>query len=306
MIIKKKIKYFLFNMNENNFQKGALFSLVGILILIPDSLLIRLSDTSTPVLMTWRGLLMGFTLLMIWFIFFNRNEIKFFLSYKFFLVSFLSCIQSIAFTIGIMNSSVLIVLTSIATAPIFSAFLSIFFLKQKYSFLEWTAMIIALIGVFIVVVDNTSQFFVYQNNKVIGGLMGIATAFCISIIFTITRKDKNFAIIPSISLGSILSGLIGLSISYNFFLSINNFLPIIIMGFFILPFSFLFIMLAPKYIDTSLVSLFLLLEMVFAPFLVWLFVDEEPTKKMFFGATLVFLSVLFYVYKQYKKAEFKL
>ena len=82
MIIKKKSNNFLFIMNENNFQKGALFSLVGILILIPDSLLIRLSDTSTPVLMTWRGLLMGFTLLMIWFIFFNRNEIKFFLFLK--------------------------------------------------------------------------------------------------------------------------------------------------------------------------------------------------------------------------------
>jgi len=175
------------------------------------------------------------------------------------------------------------------------------FLKQKYFFSDWICMIVAMVGVIIVIGDTSENM--EKGNFFLGGLMGIITSLSIATIFTITRKYNSFSIIPSVSLGSFSSGLIGLMLSFDFILNVQVFWPLILMGIFVLPLSFLFLMLAPKYIDTSFVSLILLLEMVFAPILVWIFVDEKPTLKMIFGAFIVFISVLVYIFKQYSKSK---
>ena len=245
---------------------------------------------------------MGPTLFLIWYFFVKeKNEIINFFSFKSIIVSILFCTQSMTFTVGISEASVLIVLTAIATVPIFAAFLSIFFLKQRYFFSDWVCMLVAMVGVIIVISDNNDN--INNGNFFLGGLMGIITALSIATIFTITRKYKNFSIIPSVSLGSFFSGLIGLMLGFDLIFNFQVFWPLILMGIFVLPMSFLFLMLAPKYIDTSFVSLILLLEMVFAPIIVWLFVDEKPTSKMIIGAIIVFISVLVYILRQYSKSK---
>ena len=245
---------------------------------------------------------MGPTLFLIWYSFVKeKKEIINFFSFKSLIVAILFCTQSITFTVGISEASVLIVLTAIATVPIFAAFLSIFFLKQRYFFSDWICMLVAMVGVIIVISDTNENM--QNSNFFLGGLMGILTALSIATIFTITRKFNDFSIIPSVSVGSFSSGLIGLMLSFDFVFNVQVYWPLILMGIFVLPLSFLFLMLAPKYIDTSFVSLILLLEMVFAPILVWVFVDEKPTLKMIIGAIIVFISVLFYIFKQYSKSK---
>jgi hypothetical protein len=54
---------------------GNFLALIGVLVLTPDTMIMRFSNLDRWPLMGWRGLLMGITLLIIWRLFFfsNRN-----------------------------------------------------------------------------------------------------------------------------------------------------------------------------------------------------------------------------------------
>jgi len=74
------------------------------------------------------------------------------------------------------------------------------------------------------------------------------------------------------------------------------------MGNVILPLSFTFLLIAPRYTSSAIVSLIMLLEMVIGPFWVWFGVGERPSLLMIFGSLLVVIVIIFYIgITQFKK-----
>ena len=103
--------------------------------------------------MGWRGVLMGVTLLIIWrFLFFSNTKKKWSTLYTWpgiiVIISF--SINSVSFTLGIQETSVMLVLTALATMPIFAAILSSFMLRETQGWLGWLTIIAAMVGVAIV------------------------------------------------------------------------------------------------------------------------------------------------------------
>ena len=115
---------------------GVLLAFVGVLILTPDTLVIRLSELERWSLMGWRGFLMGLVSLLLWRFFLSQNpsrEWQSLATWQGLIVIFAFGVNSATFTLGIVETSATVVLTAVATMPIFAAILSFFMLECLFS-----------------------------------------------------------------------------------------------------------------------------------------------------------------------------
>lgn len=279
---------------------GTMLALIGVIFLTPDTMIMRLSNLDRWPLMGWRGVLMGITLLILWRYLLKKNvknEIKSLYSLPGLLVIFAFAINSITFTLGIQETSVMVVLTALATMPIFAALLSSILMKESQGFLGWITICCAMIGVMVVVSDGPNAIGQPDGSTILGATYGAITALGLAFTFTMARKYKELGIIPAAAIGSLISGLIGFYYSsYDEIFSAPVW-AICTMGIIILPMSFACLSIAPRFTSSAIVSLIMLLEMVIGPFWVWLGIGERPTITMIFGALLVLIILTFHIYR---------
>ena len=95
----------------------------GVLVLTPDTLVIRLSGLERWALMGWRGVLMGAMSLLIWRYILSRDpsqEWRSLASWPGLLVITTFGMNSATFTLGIVETSATVVLTAVATMVVSS------------------------------------------------------------------------------------------------------------------------------------------------------------------------------------------
>ena len=225
--------------------------------------------------MGWRGVLMGAMSLLIWRFILSRDpgqEWRSLASWPGLLVLILTFgINSATFTLGIVETSATVVLTAVATMPLFAAALSFFVLRETQGWLGWLAIILAMGGVALVVSDGDNAVGSPDGSVILGAFFGVLTAFGLALTFTMTRKYPHLGILPAAATGALLSGAIGLTIAgapaFKHLITGDTPLWTVgLMGLFILPLSFACLNLAPRYTSAAVVSLLMLLEMVIGPF----------------------------------------
>ena len=204
-------------------------------------------------------------------------------------------INSITFTLGIVETSVTVVLTAVATMPVFAALLSAVLLGERQGWFRWLAIVAAMAGVALVVSDGTNAAGVPGGSAVLGAFYGMLTALGLAVTFTIVRKHPELSVLPAAALGALASGLCGVVLSPGASLTAPSLWSVLCMGGLILPLSFTCLSLAPRYTSSAVVSLIMLLEMVIGPLWVWLGVGERPTGTMIFGAAFVSFVLVCYI-----------
>jgi len=293
-------KNFLINRFFKNRPKsyGNFLALIGVLILTPDTMVMRFSNLDRWPLMGWRGVLMGITLLIFWrlFQFSNtENKISSIYSWQGIIVIFAFAINSVTFTLGIQETSVMVVLTAVATMPVFAAFLSVFLMNESQGWGGWLTIIASMVGVLIVVSDGNNAVGQPEGSTVLGAIYGCITASGLALAFTMIRKYRELEVIPAAAIGSLISGIFGFLLSAEGSIFTAPVWTIITMGVLILPVSFGLISIAPRYTTSSIVSLVMLLEMVIGPFWVWIAIGERPSITMILGAFLVITVISFHI-----------
>ena len=112
---------------------GMGLAFLGALIITPDTLLIRLAGLEAWSLTVWRGLLIGISLLVIWAVMARDQILKDLgqiTSTSFVIILCASAGNNIAFNFATIETSVTVVLTALATAPVLAAGLSLLVLKE--------------------------------------------------------------------------------------------------------------------------------------------------------------------------------
>jgi drug/metabolite transporter (DMT)-like permease len=292
----------LFDQNFKKYPKGfgIFLSIIGVMILTPDTMVMRFSNLDQWPLMGWRGVLMGVTLMLIWLFILKpsvEKELRTLYSWKGVVVIFAFSINSIFFTLGILETSVMLVLTALATMPVFAAILSSFMLKEAQGWLGWLTIIAAMVGVTIAVSDGNNAIGQPEGSIILGALFGAITAFGLALTFTMARKYPDLAVLPAGAIGALVSGIIGFALSSVEGVFNAPIWTILCMGVIILPVSFTCLIIAPRYTTSAIVSLIMLLEMVFGPFWVWIGIGERPSIMMIFGSFLVLVVIAFHIFR---------
>ena len=192
----------------------------------------------------------------------------------------------VAYIVAMSLTTVANVVFIISTQTIFLAIFGYLFLKEKISLKGFFAIVLALFGMIVMVGNSINQ----------GTLLGNIISFAIPINFTILvmiiRKNPKLDMIPAIFYSGIFSGIYGLFLASSFSFSIND----ITMGFLLgvpqLAFGFICVTIGTKTTKSVTVGLLMLLETIFAPIWVWIFLNEVPPLSVFFGGAIIISAVI--------------
>ena len=276
---------------------GLVMALAGALLITPDTLLIRLSGLEEWGLTFWRGVLIGGGLCVLWLLFEGRRvltQYRGLASGPAQVIILANLVNAMAFNFAAMETSITVVVTALATAPLMAAALGYVVLAERTTRRTWLASALSMIGVLVVIMNGDGALQAPDGNVWLGGFLGCLAALGIAIVFVTTRRHPDVPVLPAAGIGAILSGLVGLAMAPAGAIMTGNPIAIGLMGLIVMPLSWGLLTLAPRHTSPTIVSLFMLLEMVLAPFWVWLGTGERPSLPMIGGAALVLVTLMIY------------
>ena len=272
--------------------KGIIITVLGVLFLIPDSLLVRLITATPLAICFWRGLLGGSLLLIIYLIYglLSKDNKRLDFTLKEILIILCIALSTICFVLSVNYTTVANTLFLLSTAPFFSIFLSYFLLGEKIRLKDLCASLIALIGVFIISLGSQ-----VSNNTLatsLGDLFGIGIAIFTALVLTLARHGSSKLVIRSNAIGMYAVALFVLPFVKNFSVEQETILYLLILCLICVPIGSLLILTGPKYISASEVSLIILLQVIIAPILAWLILKEYPGLSSLVGGIFVISALL--------------
>ncbi len=272
--------------------KGIIITVLGVLFLIPDSLLVRLITATPLAICFWRGLLGGSLLLIIYLIYglLSKDNKRLDFTLKEILIILCIALSTICFVLSVNYTTVANTLFLLSTAPFFSIFLSYFLLGEKIRLKDLCASLIALVGVFIISLGSQ-----VSNNTLatsLGDLFGIGIAIFTALVLTLARHGSSKLVIRSNAIGMYVVALFVLPFVKNFSVEQETILYLLILCLICVPIGSLLILTGPKYISASEVSLIILLQVIIAPILAWLILKEYPGLSSLVGGIFVISALL--------------
>ena len=278
-------------MNLSDKQKGIALSLIGVLLITPDSLLIRLIDIPSWELLFYRGLIPFFCLFIALIIYYKKKFIYSLIITGFsgLLYAFLVALGNATFVLSIQNTNVANTLVMIALTPFATAVLSSVFLKEHPSKKMWLTIIACFIAILFIFYDS------YQGDRLLGDFFGFLTAIFIGGSAVVIRYKKSIDFLPSLLIAKFFTILIPLifinSVSNVMHINFEQLYLIILMGIFlVIPLGC--ITIAPRFIPAYEVEIFFILETILGPMWVWFFINEQPTVKTIIGGLFIIFVIM--------------
>ena len=275
--------------------KGLLITCLGVLILTPDSLLIRLTDAHFWTISFWRGIISGVSVIA-FLLFFRRQQFL----HQCHTMGATTIAALVPYTLGtilfiysINNTLVSHSLVILATIPMFTAIYSFVFLGEKISRLTACAIVMTTAGVLVIASGDLSREPADGVNYILGDLAAIGSALCFAANITLARAFKQGSSLPMIGFSGILVAIISFFFAPNLFIAeTSGWLAMLINGAIVVPVSFGLILAGPRYISAPEVALLMLIETFLGPLWVWIGVGEYPGIYALIGGGIVVVTLV--------------
>ena len=275
----------------NGQLKGLLITICGVLLVVPDSLFVRLISAEPMVTAFWRSLISGiFALFIVVFLYGGqgfRDVFKAGIPSSIYAVLIASTAP--AFVLAVTNTSVANVVFILASMPVFATLFSRIFLAEPIKILMVLTMALVAIGLcFITYGSTTIQIASWK-----GDIWAVYVSVAFAAALTAVRAARTISMIPAIPFGYI-GGALVLSFFISPFEVQAKDWNLILMHGTIIGASSCLLTLGPRFISSSEVSLLVLLESVLAPILVWFVLGEYPGQYAILGGCIVISALSFF------------
>ena len=281
----------------SNQKKGSLLAFIAVILITPDALFIRLSNIDTWGLLFYRGAIPFVVILCGLIFYYKSNFLKITLTMGFagifYALSF--SLTNITFILSIQNTNVANTLVMVATAPMLSAIIGLFFLKEIPSKDTWIAIIITFLSAVYIFYDSL------KIGNFLGDFFGIITALGLAIGANIIRAAKDKDLVPAAVIGKLLVALFALYYVEKFALANNDKIIIPLMCVMCVGIPFVLVTIAPRFITAAEVNLFFLLETILGPIWVWLIIKEQPSIETIHGGIIIIFTILIHSFLKLKK-----
>ncbi len=269
-----------------NHLKGILMTFIGVVILSPDSVLIRLTDADSWTVLFYRGLLMSIGVMMLLLITYRSKTIVEFkkIGRGGLWIGWLHGIMTGTFVFAIMHTSIANTLVIISTGPIWIAIIAWLTLRERASLVTWLAMIIVFIGIYIVMSAN------FGGQNIVGDIFALITAILMGFTFTLVRKYKTVNMVPTMAVGGIIAAIIACIFAPTLALKPEAIIYVVAMGV-ILAISFSLITIAPRYMPAAEVGMIMPLETVLGTLIAWRVINEVPSSNAIIGGIIVVITL---------------
>jgi drug/metabolite transporter (DMT)-like permease len=263
------------------------FAFAGIILLSPESLLIRLVEVDRWTLLFWRGTLMCVGLLAASVILARSTAVIGAIGRPGVLVAVLFGIQTVLFIVSITNTEVANTLVAVSAAPLFAAIYQRVFFGQRIGRLLLAVITVAMLGIGIMVSGSLGR------GNVWGDLAGLGAAAGLGGSFVVIGRHRDRTMVPAMALGGLVAALLALPLASPLTATASDFRYLAISGLVVLPLGFGLLAVAPRYIPGAEVALITLLEAVLGPLWVWLALGEVPAPAAVLGGSIVIGALAF-------------
>lgn len=268
--------------------KGLTLAVLGVLILTPDTVLMRLVGADPWTILFWRGLLVTVGYAGLLGLRYRGGFLRAFAEIGSYgaLVAVLFAINTILFVVAVATTTVANTLVIMSAAPLFAALIGRAFLGERPPARTWIAIGIAIAGIVVIVGDGLSV------GTWIGDLTALAAAIALGGHFVLVRAARPVDMMPAVGLSGLLVAAVSLIVADSLALTPVQFGWMALLGLIILPVSFGLLTLAPIYLSAAEVGLVVLLETVLGPLWVWLVMGEEPSVNALIGGAIVITALV--------------
>jgi drug/metabolite transporter (DMT)-like permease len=172
------------------------------------------------------------------------------------------------------------------TAPVYTALLGAWLLKEKTSKLDWLTIALVMGGMGLFFVDKLSL------GNIAGNICAILSGVTFGATAVLLRKQKDGSPLESVILGNILTALIGLPFMLQSApAGTFSWLCLIILGVFQLGISYILYALAIRHVTALEAILIPIIEPILNPLWVFLVMGEAPGVWALVGGLIVLVSI---------------
>ncbi len=207
---------------------------------------------------------------------------------------------SISFTgyiFAMTKTTVANVAFMLSTQTLFLAVFGYFLLKEKISIRGFVAIIIAMLGIFLMIGDSLFR------GSLTGNLIALLISISLAALIITIRKHPNLDMIPAIFYAGILSCLYAFLMSKSLIISYKDFGLSFLFGVPQLALGFIFLTIGSRTTPAVTVGLLMLVESIGGPIWVWLFFNEIPPMNVFIAGLLIMTAVIIKSLEKAKPAQ---
>lgn len=194
------------------------------------------------------------------------------------------------FIFAVLNTSIASALFILTAAPLLAAILAIVFIRENPHPLTWVAIVMALLGVYLMIGDGMG------TGQTLGNIFALLAGFSFACMLVFARKGGRQDILGGTLVASILSGLFGLiyslTLGSGLSISSHDFWMVFLLGLLTVAPGITCITWGTPYLPAAEVSLLVLAESALGPIWVWVFGFERITLIEFIGGGIVISAVI--------------
>jgi drug/metabolite transporter (DMT)-like permease len=278
---------------------GVLVTLAGVMIFVPDALVMRLIGGDMLALAFWRGMLSGAVFLAANLILAPRTMPRRgeWFDGKGILVILLNAGGVLSWCSAMQHTSAANALLVLATAPFIAALLSWVFLRERIDRATALAILMVFAGVLVIASGSLGQ------GRLLGDAFALMNALTIAAYYVTLRTTGRRNMLPHLALGAILGGLLALPFADFVPVTGAQAMLIFLSGAVILPAAAALLMLGPRYLPAPEVSMITLLEVILGPLLVWAVIGEDPGQMTLIGGAVIVVTVALHTLRRLTRPE---
>ena len=282
--------------------KGLTIAALGVLFIVPDALLVKITSVDPVVFLFWRGLLLALSFFVIsWARYRSRlvPEIRK-CGRKGLFCAGAFAISTFGFVVGMKNTAAGNVLVILNTAPVIAAVIAWAVWKETLPLRTWVVILVCVTGATFMAVGE------FGKGDPLGLLMAVVAATALASNLNVARSKPDSDMSVMLMFGALVLAAVAALFGGAQMPSGRDFFFIALLCLVFLPTACILIQIGPRYIPAAEVSLMLLLETVFGSFLVWLFLGEVPPNLSLVGGVIVFSALAVHGWTEvsrYRKAR---
>jgi len=172
------------------------------------------------------------------------------------------------------------------TAPIYVALLGAWFLKERTTVLDWTAIFLVIGGMLLFFIDDMSA------GNLLGDILAILSGVCFAGMVLLLRKQKDESPLESVFWGNLLTAIIGLPFMFGSMPDTSSWIGLLLLGIFQLGISYILYTFAIKHVTALEATLIPVIEPILNPVWVFLALGEFPGPWAFVGGFIVLSAIV--------------
>ncbi|WP_243611401.1 DMT family transporter [Shimia aestuarii] len=264
--------------------KGLLITMMGALLVVPDSLFVRLIDADPLVIAFWRAVTSGTAVLVGVLVWMGPRAVSASLrtGWHGALYIVVLAASGVLFVMAVSLTSVANVVIIIATMPVFAAIFSRIFLGEPISRRMVLTMLFVIVGLAIVAYGTGENATASRSGDALALLLTVSFAAAL----TAVRRVRDVSMVPAVPVAFLASAVILWPMVEPMSIAQDQVWLVLLHGAFITG-SSIGLALGPRYITSAEVALLILLETVLAPLLAWAVVGEDPGRWALAGGAIV-------------------